>query len=202
MAPSTDKRATAPRAIARGALWAAGLVAAALALAIAGPLAFGARPYTVLTGSMEPAISPGDVLVAERIEPLRARLGDVVMFRDPGDQQRTITHRVRRIRRARDHVWFVTRGDANDHGERWRIAVDGQLGRVLYTVPAVGRAAVFVGRIGPAALLALGVLLLVANELWRIWRPPPKPADRRRDGDSAESASGEVERRESDHAVA
>lgn len=171
MATSADKQSGVRRTLARGALWAGGLALALLALAIAGPLAFGARPYTVLTGSMEPAISPGDVVVAERIEPARARPGDVVMFRDPEDQQRTITHRVQRIRRAGDRLWFMTRGDANDHGERWRIAVDGSLGRVLYTVPAVGHVAVFAGRVGPATLLALAVLLLVANELWQIWRP-------------------------------
>ena len=158
----------------RSLAWIGGFIAAALALAIAGPLAFGARPYTVLTGSMEPAISPGDVVVAERIEPSEARVGDVVLFRDPADQQRTITHRVQRIRRAGDRIWFVTRGDANDHGERWRIAADGELGRALYTVPAVGHVAVVAGRIGPGSLLTLGVLLLVANELWLIWRPRRK----------------------------
>ncbi len=156
-------------------VWILGIACALVALAIAGPLAFGARPYTVLTGSMEPAISPGDVVVAERIEPLAARVGEVVMFRDPADQQRTITHRVVRIRRAGDHLWFVTRGDANNHGERWRIAADGRLGRVLYTVPAVGHVAVFAGRIGAGLLLTIGVLLLVANELWLIWRPRRDP---------------------------
>jgi len=156
-------------------VWILGIAGVALALAIAGPLAFGARPYTVLTGSMEPEIGAGDVVVAERIEPPEAQLGDVVMFRDPADQERTITHRVRRVRRAGNHLWFVTRGDANDHGERWRIAADGQLGRVLYTVPAVGQVAVFAGRIGPGLLLTIGVLLLVANELWLIWRPRRDP---------------------------
>jgi signal peptidase len=165
--------ASAWRSIGRGVLWAGVLAAAALALAIAGPLAFGDRPYTVLTGSMEPAISAGDVIVAEPIEPPRARPGDVVMFRDPADQDRTITHRVQRVRRTGSHLWFVTRGDANDHGERWRITADGQLGRVIYSVPAVGHVAVFAGRIGPAVLLALAVLLLGVNELWRIWRPAP-----------------------------
>jgi signal peptidase len=155
--------------------WILGIAGAAIALAIAGPLAFGARPYTVLTGSMEPAIAAGDVVVAERVEPSEARVGDIVMFRDPADQERTITHRVRRIRRAGDHLWFMTRGDANNHGERWRIAADGQLGRVRYTVPAVGQVAVFAGGIGPGLLLTVGVLLLVANELWLIWRPRRDP---------------------------
>ncbi len=155
--------------------WTLGIAIAALVAAIAGPLAFGARPYTVLTGSMEPAISPGDVVVAERIDPPEARAGDIMMFRDPADQERTITHRVRHVRRVGDHFWFVTRGDANNHGERWRIAADGQLGRVLYVVPAVGHVAVVAGRIGPELPLTIGILLLVANEMWLIWRPRREP---------------------------
>src|SRR5690606_16005627 len=141
------------------------------ALAIAGPLAFGARPHTVLTGSMEPAISPGDVVVAERIAPLDATPGDVVLFRDPADQTRTVAHRVVRLGRDGDHVRFLTRGDANRSGERWRVAADGSIGRVIYTVPLVGHAAALAGRIGPKLLLAVALALLVGDELWRIWRP-------------------------------
>lgn len=199
MAPSSDKRAAVRRGLGRGALWAGGLAVAVLAVAIAGPLAFGARPYTVLTGSMAPAISPGDVVVAERIAPTAARVGDVVMFRDPADQERTITHRVRRIHASGDRLWFVTRGDANDHGERWRIAADGSLGRVVYAVPAVGRVAVLAGRIGPAALLALGVLLLVVNELWQIWRPR-RPAERA--AAAGRSPDEATDARKADRAVA
>jgi signal peptidase I len=169
--PTHTHRPTRRRVIHSAAL-AAGLVALALALAIAGPLLLGDRPYTVLTGSMEPAIGAGDVVVAERIAPLEARTGDIVMFRDPADQRRTITHRVVRIRHAGSHVWFLTRGDANDHSERWRVTADGELGRVLYAVPWVGHGAVLASWIGPATLLTLAVLMLVVNELWQIWRPP------------------------------
>ncbi len=162
--------------IARVAVAAVLTVATALALAIALPLAFGARPYTVLTGSMEPAISAGDVVVDERISPLSAAVGDVVTFRDPEDQNRQITHRVVRIRHAGEHLWFVTRGDANNTVERWRIAADGSLGRVLYTVPLVGYAAVLTKTpLGLALLVIVPVLLLALDELLRIWRPQKEP---------------------------
>ncbi|HEX5714205.1 MAG TPA: signal peptidase I [Solirubrobacterales bacterium] len=161
------------RPIGRGLGWAALAVAALLVAAIALPLAFGARPHTVLTGSMEPAISPGDVVIEERIAPSEARVGDVVTFRDPEDQSRLITHRVERVRRAGAHLWFVTRGDANNSAERWRIAADGDLGRVAYTVPWVGHAAVITRTpLGLVLLLIVPLLLLALDELLRIWRPP------------------------------
>ncbi len=159
--------------IARIAIAAALTATAAAALAIFGPLAFGDRPYTVLTGSMEPTIAAGDVVVDERISPLEAEVGDVVTFRDPEDQSRPLTHRVKSIRRRGSHLWFVTQGDANNTVEHWRIAADGSLGRVLYTVPWVGHVAVLTKTpLGLALLVIVPVLLLALDELSKIWRPP------------------------------
>lgn len=170
----THANSSLPRQLANGAGWAVLLLAAALALAVAGPLAFGARPHTVLSGSMEPTFAAGDVTIQERISPLAARPGDVVTFRDPEDQSRLITHRVQRVRRAGDgeHLWFVTKGDANNATERWRIETGGELGRVVYVVPWVGHVTVLTKtRIGLVLLVIVPLLLLALDELVRIWRP-------------------------------
>lgn len=160
------------RQLARGAGWAAGAVALVAALAVLGPIAFGYRPHTVLTGSMEPAISPGDVVVEEPISPRAASIGDVVTFRDPEDQSRLITHRVVAIRRAGAHLWFRTQGDANNTTEHWRIAGSGQLGRVAYTLPWIGHVAVLTHTgTGLLLLVIVPVLALAVDELLRIWRP-------------------------------
>lgn len=161
-----------PRQLAGGVGWGVMAAAVLLALSIAAPLAFGARPFTVLTGSMEPAIAAGDVVVEERISPLEASPGDVVTFRDPGDQDRLITHRVQAVHRDGETLRFVTQGDANNADERWTIQTDGELGRVLYIVPWIGHAAVLTH--SPAGLLLIlfvPLLLLAIEELIRIWRP-------------------------------
>lgn len=148
------------------------LALGALALSLVVPLAFGARPFTVLTSSMEPAISAGDVVVEERISPLDAGIGDVVTFKDHADQDRLITHRVQAVRRDGPFLWFVTRGDANNASERWRISAGGDLGRVLYRVPLVGHVAAFAGTwAGLLLLLLVPLSLLAVDELRRIWRP-------------------------------
>jgi signal peptidase len=126
---------------------------------------------------MEPAIAAGDVVIDERISPTSARVGDVVTFRDPEDQSRLITHRVRGIRRQGAHLWFVTQGDANNTTEHWRIAAGGELGRVAYTVPWVGHVAVLSHTpLGLALFLIVPLLLLGLDELARIWRPAERPA--------------------------
>lgn len=156
--------------------WAVVVTGAALALAVAGPLALGDHPHTDLTGSMEPAISPGDVVINEEITPSEARVGDVVTFRDPADQAKELTHRVVSVRRAGSHLWFVTKGDANNTRERWRVPADGRIGRLVYTVPWVGHVAVLTRTpFGWLLLVGVPLLLLAAAELVRIWRPRPRP---------------------------
>lgn len=160
------------RLAARAATWLALGLAGGLLLAVALPFAFHARPYTVLSGSMEPAISAGDLVVVQRIAPLDARIGDVVGFADPARDGRTTTHRVAGVRRDGDELEFVTKGDANNATETWRVATDGELGRVGYRIPAVGHVAVWVGRpLGFLLLVALPLAAMAVNELIRIWRP-------------------------------
>ena len=160
------------RALGRFLGWAAAGLALALALAIVLPFGFGGRPYTVLTGSMEPAIAPGDVVISTRIDPSDARPGDVVTFRDPQDANRLITHRVRSKRAEGRHIRFVTKGDANNTTEDWRVGAAGHVSRVSYRVPAVGRLALMAqSRGGMIALVVVPLLLLGLHEIARIWRP-------------------------------
>jgi signal peptidase I len=143
-----------------------------IALALAIPLAFHARPLVVLSGSMEPALGTGDVAVVRSIAPIEARPGDIVTFRDPDDPERLITHRVRSMRAEGDAVQFVTRGDVNNASEHWRVKASGEIGRVVYRIPELGRVLVYLRSKGIFVLLLGGALaLLLVLELVAIWRP-------------------------------
>lgn len=154
-----------------------------IASAITVPLAFGYHSFTVLSGSMEPTISTGDVIVVKTISPLDAKVGDVVSFRDPENAARLLSHRVTEMHVGPQGVAFVTRGDANTGVERWQIARNGTIGRVEYHVPKLGYVTNRLGsRFGRFAFLVLPALLLGVMEARRIWRPAekgPGNADRR-----------------------
>jgi signal peptidase I len=146
-------------------------LAGALVLALTVPLAFHARPLTVLSGSMEPALMTGDVIVVRETAPLAVAPGDVVTYREPGGR-RLITHRVRHMRLQDGSVHFVTKGDANKPVERWRIPPDRTLRRVVYRVPLLGYGLnLFRTKLGLALLVGVPLLLLAVVELWSIWRP-------------------------------
>ena len=142
-----------------------------IAVALAAPLAFHARPLVVLSGSMEPALRTGDVSVVRSIAPLDARPGDIVTFRDPDNADRLITHRVRAMRVQGDAVVFRTRGDANNVSEHWRVPASGEIGRLMYRIPKLGWVLSYARSKGLFMLLLGGALaMLLVLELSAIWR--------------------------------
>jgi signal peptidase len=168
------------------AVWTMLGLAAGLALSITLPYLSGGRALTVLSGSMAPAFQAGDVVVVDQIRSVDARVGDVVSFRDPDDDARLVTHRVRRIERSGTRVLFVTKGDANTSVERWEISEDGTMGRVTYRVPKIGYALYwFRGPLGRLILVVIPALLLGAYEIARIWRSAPAPGPREEASDGA-----------------
>ena len=149
-----------------------------IAVALAAPLAFHARPLVVLSGSMEPALRTGDVSVVRSIAPLDARPGDIVTFRDPDNAERLITHRVRAMRVQGDAVVFRTRGDANNVSEHWRVPATGEIGRLMYRIPKLGWVLSYARSKGLFMLLLGGALaLLLVLELSAIWRPEEGDGD-------------------------
>ena len=181
-----------------------------LLLAVGIPNLFHAKSLTVMSGSMEPTIGTGDVVVAQQISPMDARVGDIVSFRDPLEHDRVITHRVRVIHVIKDKVEFVTKGDANTNTEHWAVPEDGTIGRVAFHVPRLGYFMVWIhSTFGLLLLIVLPTLILGATELWNIWRPrgAHEPGAHRRtaapdEGADRRDGGRRVGRRSPDEAVA
>ena len=123
------------------------------------PYIFGYAPLTVLSGSMEPAFSAGDLVVIHREEAYA--VGDVITYRNGSA---LITHRL--IGDGPEGV--TTKGDFNDTPDLEPVAVKQIVGRVVLVIPALGRVLLFLRT--PAGLLTLlgcAMLLLVLPCGWR-----------------------------------
>jgi signal peptidase I len=139
---------------------------------IVAPSLVGGRSLTVLSGSMEPALHVGDVVIDSRVSPADVRVGDIVTFSDPEGTGKLITHRVRRVRISEGTATVVTKGDNTNAVERWDVPASGSVGRVEYRVPLLGFLVFWLhGPLGRLGLIVVPALLLAGFELWRIWRP-------------------------------
>ena len=171
-------RPTAPR----WARWTAGFLmwtvmgaGGGIALSVIVPSLFRHQVFTVMSGSMSPAIRTGDVVIDARVSPGDVRIGDIVTFRDPEDSARLITHRVRSIRIKGDQVLFVTKGDSSNAVQHWAVAASGTLGRVAYRIPHLGYLlALDRGRLGRLVFLVIPAVLLGAWKIVDIWKPEPR----------------------------
>ena len=119
-------------------LIAAGLVAALIVV----PKALGGASLTVLSGSMEPGIMPGDVVVTRGVDETRMaalKVGDVITFMPYADDPTLVTHRIVGLAAGAQGRSFVTQGDNNNAVDPWGPVHDYQIrGQLLYRVPMVG----------------------------------------------------------------
>lgn len=123
------------------------------------PRMIGAVPLTVLTGSMQPSLDPGDLVVVRPTDTKSIVVGDVVTFQPVSNDPALVTHRVIEVRRdaAGAVSGFVTQGDANSASDD-PIVPDQVMGRVVYSVPRIGYVTNAGG--GPQLAVVAGVALL------------------------------------------
>jgi len=143
---------------------------------LGGGLFAGWKPYLVTTGSMVPAMNPGDLVITESIEPGEAfNPPTIITFRDPG--RGLVTHRVVKAERVPGgEVRYTTKGDANRVPESGTVGQGDLVGSVRFVLRHAGKPVWWAqqGRWGPFgawALLSLGAVSLAAGLL----RPRPEP---------------------------
>ena len=112
---------------------------AVLAALVVVPRLAGATPYTVLTGSMEPTLSPGTLIVVKDVPPTELRAGDVITFQIESDNPAVNTHRITQVvYDAQGTPRFQTQGDANNAPDRDLLVPEQIRGSLWYSVPYLG----------------------------------------------------------------
>ena len=188
-APATDagspaKAAAAPgafRRIAANTMKFFGFTMLALAalvflfLAI-GPRILGYQTSTMLTGSMAPLINPGDVVVTVPTPLTDIKVGDIITYHIPVEDQRVETHRITEITTTADGgVAVQTKGDANNGIDPWLATLQGKtVDKQIATIPYVGNAIRALREPLVLNILMYGAPgILVIGMLASIWRRDP-----------------------------
>lgn len=128
-----------------------GLALGGLLLAVVATRVFDFEVLTVRSGSMEPAIARGDLIVVKPQAIDRVNEGDIVLFASGGDGIPTV-HRVVGINEIEFRVSdtatgeaessfdyrLVTKGDANPEADTAEVDASRLRGEVWFTVPGAG----------------------------------------------------------------
>ena len=167
------------------------LIVLAMTVLLLGMRLIGLTPYAVLSGSMEPAYSAGDLLYVKAIEPKDVEVGMPITF-VANEQLTVVTHRVTDIRVIETTMqpialedgtpavgsngqplmqevpldepayYFITKGDANENEDGAAVYGKNILGTPAYRLPFLGHLIIMLRTTsGKVMLGCFGTLLAV-----------------------------------------
>jgi len=138
------------------------------------------RFLTVRSGSMEPSIHVGDVVVVSTVVGFDdVNVGDVITFRYSGDSDpnRFITHRVADIVDGEFEKSFKTKGDANEEEDLRTVSPSELVGKTVMVIPFVGYFTDFArSAFGYVLFILVPAVLIISFEVVRIFRIRKKEA--------------------------
>ncbi len=110
-----------------------------LTLGVLAPRLAGATPYTILTGSMQPAMPSGTLVVVKPVAPENIAIGTAITYQLESGKPSVATHRVVRVGiDGTGQRIFSTQGDANNAPDEKPVLPAQVRGEVWYSVPYLG----------------------------------------------------------------
>jgi signal peptidase len=154
-----------------------GAVLATVVLALTvGPRFLPYQTYTVLSGSMEPTLPIGSVIVTVPAQAEELKVGDVITIANPQHAGTLVTHRIFSVESSAQGRGFKTKGDANQAPDSWIVPANGGGWRYAFAIPYLGYIlSALQSGLGRLVLLILPTLLLGGLLLVEIWRPARAP---------------------------
>jgi signal peptidase len=140
------------------------VIAAALGLVmvfcaiVVGLVVTGHHLEEVVTGSMQPTIPIGSLVVTESLPAGQLQVGDIMVFPNPNDTKLTIVHRIVWLSHDQSgDVLVKTKGDYNALPDQWTLkrAANADADKVIEILPGAGTAAGYLQTIGFAGLVLL-----------------------------------------------
>ena len=139
----------------------------------------GFKPFIVLSDSMLPMISSGDLVLTREVNAEELKEGDVIAYREGNS---VVTHRIVNVAEEAGTRRFTTKGDNNNANDPVLIRAENVEGVYILGVPRLGNVALFMQTpVGMTVVIALPLILFIVYEAGR-----RKKADRERQERTAE----------------
>lgn len=131
------------------------------------PITGNFKVLTVISGSMEPIIKTGSVVVVKPVSDYK--IGDVITFGPMSKTKAPTTHRINDIKVVDSQPVYITKGDANNAPDARQITKADIIGKVLFSVPLVGYAVDFAKKpMGFALIIIVPAALIIVDEIKKI----------------------------------
>jgi signal peptidase I len=117
----------------------AALVLLILAVLVVLPRVTHGAALTVLTGSMQPALPVGSVVIERPADAGALQVGDIVTYQQAPGQSVYITHRIAAIDTSTSPAMFTFKGDANPVVDQVPVPATAIRGKVWFDIPYIGR---------------------------------------------------------------
>lgn len=127
------------------------------------PSVFGFSVLQVTSGSMEPEIPVGGIVVVRKVKPESLKIGDVISFysNDVDISGKVNTHRIIEIKQSESgEKIFRTKGDANEYADTAAVFEIDLVGKMILNLGSVGGSVFDVLR-NPTIILIFIVLPLI-----------------------------------------
>ncbi len=133
--------------------------------------------YTIVSESMVPTIKVHDVIVDTKVDnPSSLKVGDIITFHSNfiDTNGYTITHRIISIDDTSEEIRYYTKGDNNSRQDEGYITFDNITGKVIYIIPKLGKAQVFLSsKFGWLLIIfipAVGIIIMDVFRLIKVYR--------------------------------
>lgn len=125
----------------------------------------------VISGSMEPALKTGSLIVASPAKSEDIKVGDIILFRPVSGGGNMITHRVVDIQ-VNSPVRFITQGDANLSPDPDKVPGKNLVGKVIIDIPSIGSFIEFVkttkGFISLVIVPSVVIFFIYILSVWQV----------------------------------
>lgn len=145
------------------------IVAIALLLIVSTfPITGNFKVLTVISGSMEPSIKTGSVVIVKPASDYK--IGEVITFGPYTKKKAPTTHRVYDIKVVEGQVVYITKGDANNAPDSREVQKKDVVGKVLFDVPFIGYAVNFAKQpLGFALIIIVPAAIIIFDEVKNIY---------------------------------
>lgn len=116
------------------------------------PNFLGIKTYVIISGSMEPNLQIGDIVIVKKVVQNELKQGDIISYRQG---QSVITHRIAEVIDKEGKVEYKTKGDNNNAEDSGIISYEMIEGKVIKHISQVGKIAIILQKKGTIIFIIL-----------------------------------------------